>query len=114
MKIFLICLVYLIPGTICSIGYLNFFYRIYKVPDLPRTLENIIGLIYLIPYFLFYLMGLTFIILLFPIAMIILYGINLKKKFISYKYLVIMFIWSLGIAFIYLYLIWGKGYILTV
>jgi hypothetical protein len=107
-------LFYLIPGTVSSIMYFNFFYKIFDASlDLPREIENVVGFIFLIPWVLFYLMGLTFTILLHPIAVLFFFIIKLKKENISIGYIII-FIWSMVIAFIYLYLIWGKGLYLTV
>jgi hypothetical protein len=105
---------YIIPGIFCALGYYNFFYRIYEIPNFSRELGNIIGIIYLIPYFIFYFMALTFTILLHPIIQIIIFCLVWRDKQISKICIIIIFIFSTAIAFIYLYLIWGKGLILTV
>jgi hypothetical protein len=114
MKAILFNLFYLIPGTFCAIMYINFFYGLFDANlNLPIIIENIIGFIFLIPWITFYLMGLTFIILFHPIIIMIIFIIKLKKGNIKINYIII-FIWSMAISFIYLYLIWGKGLILTV
>jgi len=109
-------MIYLIPGTICALSYYNLFYRIYEYPELnlPRILENITAIIFLLPYFSFYLMGLTLTILLHPIIQIVIFLICFKKKMFSNILIIIIFIYSLIVPFIYIYLIWVKGYILTV
>jgi hypothetical protein len=125
-------LLYIIPGIICALLYINFFYsvfetfnlsgilgrilgnRIYEVSDLSRILGNIFGIIIILPYSLFYIMGLTFTILLHPLTQIIIFFFAWKFNNVSKLYIIIIFIISIIIAFIYLYLIWGKGYILTV
>ena len=104
---------YLIPGTFCAIGYYNFFYRIFEYPD-SHLLGNIIGIIFIIPYLLFYIMGLTFTILVHPIIQIILFILTFKEKIFSRILIIYIFIHSIIISIIYLYLIWVKGYILTV
>ena len=110
----LLNLLYIIPGAFCALMYCNFFYRIFKLPAFPRELDNIVGILIIIPYSLFYLMGLTFTILLHPIVQIILFCLFLKNKIISKIYIIITFILSMAIAFTYLYLIWWKGLYLTV
>jgi hypothetical protein len=94
--------------------YYNLLYKIFELPALPRELENIVGLLFLIPWAIFYLMGLTFTILLHPIVQIIIFCLFVKNKIISKIYILITFIFSMTIAFIYLYLIWRKGLYLTV
>jgi hypothetical protein len=110
----LLNLLYIIPGTFCALFYYNFFYNIFEEPVFSREIENIIGILILIPYAIFYIMGLTFTILLHPIAQIIIFFLFIKNKIISKIYIIIVFIFSIAIAFTYLYLIWGKGLILTV
>jgi hypothetical protein len=110
-------LIYLIPGTVCSFFYFNHFYDIWEINiTMPHLLGNVIGFVFLIPYALFYLMALTFIILLHPIVILILFIVNLYKKYISINNInfIIVFIWSIIIALVYLILIWGKGLYLTV
>jgi hypothetical protein len=109
----LLNLLYIIPGIFCALMYYNFFYEIFKLPAFPRELENVIGLLFLIPWAIFYIMGLTFTILLHPIAQIIIL-LFIKNKIISKIYIIITFIFSMTIAFTYLYLIWWKGLYLTV
>jgi len=94
--------------------YINFFYRIFVVPDLPEPLDTIFLIIILIPWLMFYLMALTFTILIHPLIQIIIFYFVRKNNFISKKYIIIVFIISMAIAFVYLYLIWVKGLILTV
>jgi hypothetical protein len=114
MKAILFNLIYLIPGTFSAMMYINLFYKLFNVNlNLPKTFENIIGFIILIPWSIFYLMGLTFTILFHPIIIIIFFIIKLKMGSIKINYIII-FIWSIIISFIYLYLIWMKGLILTV
>jgi hypothetical protein len=110
----LLNLLYIIPGVFCALMYYNFFYEIFKLPAFPRELENTIGLLFLIPWAIFYIMGLTFTILLHPIAQIIIFCLFIKNKIISKIYIIITFIFSIAIAFVYLYLIWRKGLYLTV
>jgi hypothetical protein len=110
----LLNLLYIIPGAFCALMYYDFFYSVFKLPHFPRELENIIGLLYLIPWAIFYLMGLTFTILLHPIAQIIIFCVCIKNKIISKIYIIITFIFSMTIAFVYLYLIWWKGLYLSV
>jgi hypothetical protein len=110
-------LMYLIPGTVCSFFYFNSFYDICKINiTMMHLLGNVIGFLFLIPYALFYLMALTFIILLHPIVILILFIFNIYKKYISINNInfIIVFIWSIIIALVYLILIWGKGLYLTV
>jgi hypothetical protein len=107
-------LLYIIPGIFCALLYFNSFYQIFKFYDLPRILESVIAIIIGIPYLLFYIMSLTFTILIHPLVQIIIFYFDWKKKNIIKKNIIIVFIISLIIAFIYLYLIWGKGLILTV
>jgi hypothetical protein len=114
MKEIFLNLFYLIPGTFSAIMYINLFFKLFDTSlNLPRTIENIIGFMTLIPWSIFYLMGLTFTILLHPIIIIIIFIIKLKSGSIKINYIII-FIWSITISFVYLYLIWGKGLILTV
>jgi hypothetical protein len=111
MKLFLLNLPYLIPGTISLFVHYNIFYQVF---DMSIDVPDGVTIVIFIPFIMFYLMTLTFTILLHPIGYLILFFINMKKRFISMKYIVIIFVWSAAIAFIYLYLILGKGYILTV
>jgi len=94
--------------------YFDFFYDIFKFSYLPRPLDSIFGFIILIPWIMFYLMALTFTILIHPLIQIIIFYIVRKNNMISKKYIIIIFIISMAIAFVYLYLIWGKGLILSV
>jgi len=113
----LLNLLYIIPGIFCALFYYNVFYNIFEVPKVPsfsREIENIIGILFLIPWALFYIMGLTFTILLHPILQIILFCIFIKNKIISKIYIILIFFFSIAIAFTYLYLIWVKDMILTV
>ena len=110
----IINLMYVIPGIFCALTYYNFFYEIYEFPNFPREFGDVIGIIFGIPYLIFYLMAITFTILLHPIIQIIIFCLVWNEKQISKKYIIIIFIFSIGIAFVYLYLIWGKGLFLTV
>jgi hypothetical protein len=104
-------LIYIIPGICCALMYINFFYGILKVYMPTGT---IFGIILLIPWSIFYLMGLTFTILIHPLIQIILFFLVWKSKSISKVYIIIIFILSMIISLVYLYLLWGKGLILTV
>jgi len=125
-------LFYIIPGIFCSLMYLNFFYRIYEIPnlsgilgrilgnmiyevsDLSRILGNIFGIIFLILWSIFYLMGLTFTILIHPLIQIVRFYFAWKNNDISKINIIIVFILSMIIAFIYLYSIWIKGLLITI
>ena len=125
-------LFYIIPGIFCALMYLDFFYRIFEIPnlsgilgrilgnriyevsDLARILGNIFGIIFLIPWSIFYLMGLTFTIIIHPLIQIVRFYFAWKNNDISKVNIIIVFILSMVIAFIYLYSIWIKGLILTV
>jgi hypothetical protein len=94
--------------------YYNLFYDFINVNiNLPHLLGNILAMIMLIPWSLFYLMTLTFTILIHPtVFLIIIIGNIIKnKKFIENC---IYFSLSTLMALMYIYIIWGKGYILTV
>jgi hypothetical protein len=106
-------LLYIIPGIVCALLYLNSFYKIFEFHDLPGSLNNIVILIIGIPYLLFYLMSLKFLILIHPLVQIIILYFTWKNNYISKKYIIIVFFISLIIASIHLYLIWGKGLIIT-
>jgi hypothetical protein len=105
---------YLIPGTLSALVYFNFFYDLFVIPDfiIPRSLDIITFIVFGIPYLLFYFMGLTFTILLYPIGLIILLLLRIKN--ISRICIIYTIIHSSLIAFVYIYLIWGKGLYLTV
>ena len=105
---------YIIPGIFCVLFYFNSFYNIFEFYNLPRILQNIIVIIIQIPYMIFYIMSLTFTILIHPLVQIIIFYFACKKRNISKKNIIIIFFISIIIAFVYLYLIWGKGLILSV
>lgn len=48
--------------------YFNFFYDIFEYPGLLEPLGDIIGIMFMIPYLLFYIMSLTFTILIQSIS----------------------------------------------
>jgi hypothetical protein len=107
-------IIYLTIEFMMVIMYYNFFYDFITVNiNLPRFLSNILGIIVLIPWSLFYLMSLTFTILIHPLILMVFIIKHIKndKKYIEET---IYFILSLLMAIMYLYIIWGKGYILTV
>jgi hypothetical protein len=58
-------------------------------------------------------MGITFTILLHPLVQIIIFYFAWKNKHISKIYIIIVFVFSTAIAFVHLYLIYGKKLILT-
>jgi hypothetical protein len=93
-------LLYIIPGIFGAITYFNFSYNIFEFYHLPEPLVNII----LIPWIMFYLMALTFTILIHPLIQIIIFYFVRKNNIISKKYIIIVFIISMAIAFVYLYL----------
>jgi len=107
-------LLYIIPGTYSALLYFNIFYQIFEVDNiLFRLTDNILGYIILLPWITFYFMALRFTILIHPVIQIIIYILVWKNNFISKKYIIIVFIISMAIAFVYLYLIWVKGDFLT-
>jgi len=108
-------LIYIIPGIFYVFLYSNSFWGIieFSIPNLPGILSNILAIIIIGPFFLFYFMSLTFTILIHPLIQIIIFLLVRKNKSISKKYIIIVFILSLIIAFIPLYLIWVKRHILT-
>ena len=63
-------------------------------------------------FLFFYIMSINFTILIHPIIQIIIYILVLKNKIISKKYIIIIFVLSLIMTFIFLYLRWGLGFIL--
>jgi hypothetical protein len=104
-------LLYIIPGTLSPLSYINnafYFFDYYKI-EIPQMLI----IITTIPYLIFYLMGITFTILLHPIVQIIIFLFTRKNKYISKKYIITVFILSMVIAFIHLYLIWVERLIIT-
>ena len=105
---------YIIPGIFCALFYINSFYKIFEFYNLPIIFQNIIVIIIHIPYLIFYVMSLTFTILIHPLVQIIIFYYACKKSNISKKNIIIVFFISIVIAFVFLYLIWGKGLILTV
>jgi len=108
-------LLYIIPGTYSALLYFNIFYQIFEVDNILSGLtDNIFGYIILVPWIIFYFMALRFTILIHPVIQIIIYILVWKNNFISKKYIIIVFIISMAIAFVYLYLIWVKGDFLTV
>jgi hypothetical protein len=115
-------LIYIIPGIFCAFLYFtssyDIFYSLYSsiisIIDLSQTLAIIFALIIWKSFWFFYIMSFNFTILIHPIIQIIIYILVWKNKIISKKNIIIVFILSIIIAFIFLYLIWGKGYILTV
>jgi hypothetical protein len=112
-KVKLLNLIYLISGTLSVAAYINLFYRLFDASlNLPKVTEDIIAFIFLIPWSIFYLMGLTFTILLHPIIIMIIFIRKLKRGNIETNYIII-FIWSMAISITYIYLIWGEGLILT-
>ena len=107
-------LLYIIPGTYSALLYVNIFYHIFEVHNILSGLtDNIFGYIILVPWIIFYFMALRFTILIHPVIQIIIYILVWKNNFISKKYIIIVFIISMAIAFVYLYLIWVKGDFLT-
>jgi hypothetical protein len=102
-------LLYIIPGTLSALMCINNFYEIYNFYDIPLILAVIISVFFL----MFYFMSLTFTILLHPLVQIVIFLFTLKNKYISKKYIIIVFILSIIIAFVYLYLIKVKKLILT-
>ena len=95
--------------------YFNIFYQIFEVDNILSGLtDNILGYIILLPWIIFYFMALRFTILIHPVIQIIIYILVWKNNIISKKYIIIVFIISMAIAFVYLYLIWVKGDFLTV
>ncbi len=116
LKIFLVNFIYLLPATVSCVMYCNSFFQFFEIPSLnilPNLLENVLRIIFTESFIIFYLMALTFTILLYPLFQILLFCVNIKKNFVQKRYIIIMFIWSSAIAFTYLYLIFAKGYILT-
>ena len=117
----IINLIYIIPGIFCAFLFLNSYYVIFSVSDiisipddLPQTLGNILGIIIIVPFLLFYFMSLNFTILIHPAIQIIIFLLVRKNKDFSKKdIIIIIFILSIMIAFVYLYLIWVKRHILT-
>jgi len=108
-------LIYIIPGLFCSL-----FYICFSMNYLPKAINVILFTIVLEPFLLFYYtfllfyyMSWTFTILIHPIIQIIIFLLVRKNKDFSKKYIIIVFILSLIITFIFLYLMWGKGYIYT-
>jgi hypothetical protein len=103
---------YFISGSVCSILVFNVVYNIFNMS--PKIFTTFIAILFGIPFIFFYLMAVTFTIFLYPIIQIIIFFINLRKKFILKKHIIIMFFWSIAIAIIYLYLIFIKGFLITV
>jgi len=107
-------LLYIIPGILSALTYLNnFVYHIYNSHDIPGILGIIFAIIFGIPFLIFYIMGITFTILLHPLVQIIIFYFAWKKKHISRIYIIIAFVFSTAIAFVHLYLIYGKNLILS-
>jgi len=106
-------LLYVIPGIITALTYIissnNAFYNIIESIKIPDTLVTII----MIFFWIFYVMGITFTILLHPLVQIIIFLFTLKNRLISKKYITITFVLSMLIAFVYLYLIWVKRLFVT-
>jgi len=102
-------LLYIIPGTLSALMYLNYAFSFYVFYNIPQMLDNI----FIIPFWIFYVMGITFTILLHPLVQITVFIFTWKNKYISKKYIIIVFILSMAIAFLLLYLIWVKRLIIS-
>ena len=104
-------MLYLITQTICLLSvYINLFGLFYVLPEL---IANTIAILFVIPFFIFYIMGQLFVILAHPIYALILCIIKFKNHDIKIKDIII-FLWSTINTAIYLYLIHVQGFLLTV
>ena len=103
-------IIYLVFASISFLIYLNHFYNYINDEFIYKYL--IIRLIFIFWLF-YYLMGLTFTILIHPIILLVKI---IKKKYKEYeeKIYIFLFIWSITIAIAYIYFIFGKGFIMTV
>jgi hypothetical protein len=102
--------IYLTFAAISLLVYLNIFYNFFNDDVFYKYL--IVRIIFIFWLF-YYLMGLTFTILIHPIIILVKlllkkYGKDKVKKYI------VFFIWSIIIAIVYIYFIYGKGFIITV
>jgi hypothetical protein len=98
-------LIYIIPGILGALLFLASFYFY----DILYSILSIFNFLYF-TWIYFYIMSLNFTILIHPIIQIIIYILVWKNKIISQKNIIIVFILSAMIAFIFLYL---KGRIAT-
>ena len=111
INIFNLC--YLISQTICLILVLQNMYKIFNYYDFPKIIQNIVFILFGIPFLMFYIMGLTFIIFVHPIIVSIFCIIKIKNHAIKIKHIVIL-AWSIINSIIYLYLLFGQGFLITV